>query len=272
MDKVDYLRLAEQYAAFLVAVGSVSITVLALVLNLGSKREEKEPTELQKDSSTFLIAALIVATVSCFIGAHMMSETSASISYSKEILKEEREKVLQETGGKKPLSDVKEKESEEPRKKPWGTRLFFLASTNIFVAALLVLFALMLLPAASGAENAARITPVCITVFLSVTAGILWWMWLAAEYRMHMQCPRVSIGVPLIISILWFSFLLCKFEKPWTSFAPIVILTVFLLGYFAWTFADAGTSLETLDMGIFCLIVFVSCASLLASGIRIMWK
>ena len=79
MEAVDYLKLSEQYATFLVAVGGVSITVLALVLSWGSDPVEP-PAEI--GSRSFLVAALIVATIACFIGAHMMAETAAFISNS----------------------------------------------------------------------------------------------------------------------------------------------------------------------------------------------
>jgi hypothetical protein len=39
MDYVDYQKLAEQYASFLVAVGGISITVLAIVLTLRPEEE-----------------------------------------------------------------------------------------------------------------------------------------------------------------------------------------------------------------------------------------
>ncbi len=73
--EVDYLKLSEQYASFLVAAGGVSITVLTLVLSFGSESANG------KDLRTFLAAALVVAIISCFTGAHMMAETASFISY-----------------------------------------------------------------------------------------------------------------------------------------------------------------------------------------------
>src|SRR2546429_2684192 len=98
--EVDYLKLSEQYASFLIAAGGVSITVLTLVLTLGTETTETRERELR----TFLAAALVVATISCFTGAHMLSETASFISYSK--------------GTQTPLS---------------GERLFLLASINIYI-------------------------------------------------------------------------------------------------------------------------------------------
>src|SRR5205085_3478511 len=122
MKDVDYAKLSEQYGGFLVAVGGVSITVLAVVLGLGSKTELAEGG---KTAQVFLVAALITATVSCFIGAHMMAETAAFFTKNGD---------------------------EQPKKYkiPLGRRLFVLATTNIFIAITLVLFSIVLLPTATG--------------------------------------------------------------------------------------------------------------------------
>lgn len=67
MEHVDYQKLSEQYASFLVAVGGVSITVLTLVLSLSPN--PKDPPPAEGDSRSFLVVALILAALSCFIGA-----------------------------------------------------------------------------------------------------------------------------------------------------------------------------------------------------------
>jgi hypothetical protein len=75
--QVDYLKLSELYASFLAALGGVSITVLTLGLALSEKLV----------LSRFGVAALFVATISCFTGAHLMAETVAFISGSKSELR-----------------------------------------------------------------------------------------------------------------------------------------------------------------------------------------
>ncbi len=107
--QLDYLRLSELYASFLAALGGVSITVLTLVLTL-------YPKPVVGNLSRFWVAALFVATISCFTGAHLMAETVAFISGSNE------------------SSLV-------------GARLSLLASVNIYVAAMLLIFAVVLLTA-----------------------------------------------------------------------------------------------------------------------------
>src|SRR5205085_241642 len=126
MKHVEYAKLSEQYGGFLVAVGGVSITVLAVVLGLKSILNTPEPlTETGETARVFLVAALITATVSCFIGAHMMAETAAFFTKNGD---------------------------EQPKKYkiPLGRRLFVLATTNIFIAITLVLFSIVLLPTATG--------------------------------------------------------------------------------------------------------------------------
>lgn len=149
MENVDYLKLSEQYAGFLVAIGGVGITVLALVLSFGS--ELSTPTKVTARS--FLVVALVVATITCFIGAHMMAETAAFTQF----YKNER-------------TDT-------------GTRLFLLASTNIFVAAIFLLFSLILLPQSSGRIHVASFAPISITIFLMIIGAAIYWMILGVNYR-----------------------------------------------------------------------------------------
>src|SRR5712692_10049124 len=125
MEEVDYAKLSGQYASFLVAVGGVSITVLTLVLSFNRSPNTSAPTLTEKNARMFLVAALIAATVSCFVGAHMMAETAAFFTHC----------------GKK---------SPEKAEIRLGKRLFVLASSNIFIAITLVLFSIVLLPAATG--------------------------------------------------------------------------------------------------------------------------
>lgn len=212
MNKVDYQKLSEQYAGFLVAVGGVSITVLTLVLSLGP---EVAATEVNLRS--FLVAALLVATVTCFVGAHMMAETAAFIECDK---------------------------AHHPNS-PSGQRLFVLASLNIFIASILVLFALMLLPTSSGRVHAASLAPISVGVFLLVTVGVVCWMILAAYHRMSDRrmsktgrCWAIWAplsGVSALGCILYF-LPVSKECLLLMAFAPSALSTVFSFGWFAWVF------------------------------------
>lgn len=209
MKEVDYSKLSEQYASFLVAVGGVSITALTLVLGLSSP-----PTTLTEENARlFLVAALIAATVSCFIGAHMMAETAAFFT-----------KLPQET-----LTD----------KIPLGQRLFVLATSNIFIAITLVLFSIALLPTATGkADLAVKLKPILNVVFLGVVFGALFWMAFAAIDRMGVgkagwYAIAFAVGAGLLTVIIFYTS-----EELWpqVTFIFIVTFTVVTLLYFAVTF------------------------------------
>jgi hypothetical protein len=267
MEKVNYLKLAEQYSSFLVAVGSVSITALVLVLSLDWKSKD-ETRSAERVSPAFLVATLVVATVCCFIGAHMMAETAAFLEYVK--------------GANPPLS---------------GERPFLLASTNIFIATALVLFALMLLPRASKEEEADNITPISKSVFGFILVGAVYWMFRAALYRMPPPSGWRAIALAVLISMLWggiLYFLLIS-EKYWgcvvfkhivrkldlekekvrntyllkATFIPIIIFTVTSLVYFASIFGN-GDKVHDKDIFFFTLAVTFSYASLIIASLRTM--
>ena len=230
MEQVDYQNLSELYASFLVAVGGVSITALTLVLSLGSE-------SAGRTSRAFLVSALVVATVSCFIGSHMMAETSAFISYSKGA--------------------------------PTGERLFLLASTNIFVAVALVLFALMLLPTSTGNIDVTTMTPISVLVFWLVVIGVCCWLVIASINRMPAPGSHLTILFLAFVVVAW-CICLCFFLKKyllWASFIPIIILTVALQLYFALTFHDGG-KVHARDIRIFSSIISISYISLLVASIK----
>lgn len=224
--KVDYLKLSEQYASFLVGIGGVSITVLALVLSFSSK------------SNAFLVASLVVATISCFTGAHMMAETAAFISHSKG--------------------------------KPTGERLFLLASINIFIAVVLVIFALMLLPMVLlEKDKADEIKLISTSVFAFVIIAVLSWMSLSI-YRMPAQQGWIPIGVTFFVSIV-LGIMLYSISKEFLlgwSFIPIIAFTLISLLWFGWTFNDGG-KVRNLDIWLFSLAITFTCASLIVA--RIQW-
>lgn len=215
--QVDFGKLSEQYAGFLAALGGISITVLALVLSLGSPRARSfTSVKTRANFRPALIAALIVATVSCFIGAHLMAETAAFVSQAAK--------------------------SVEPDKSA-GARLFLLASINIYIAVTVVIFALMLLTAEyrRGNENAAGIRKISTRVFCAVVLCVFCWMFLTAAWRIPAPRPWRAITIPfaavagsyLVLlrvlrgSPLWNRFLLRL------SFGLIIGFTVSSLIWFA---------------------------------------
>lgn len=146
---VDSVNLAQQYASFLVGLGGVSITVLTLVLAL-------QQVNARRYYHSHIVASLVVATIACFIGAHLMAETAAIV-----------------------ISTPKDCVN-IPIDLPEISYSFLLASISVYVAAMLFMFALMLLPTAYETKKAndlsREITPIGECGFLFVTFGALYWM------------------------------------------------------------------------------------------------
>jgi hypothetical protein len=210
MEYVDYQKLAEQYASFLVAVGGVSITVLAVVLSLRpDSAETPKPTE--GDARSYLVTALVVAALSCFVGAQMMAETAAFTNYTSP------KKPTEDTSKVKPANDASTVEPikdavptksttdkppyvPEPTKK--ADRLFLLASSNIFVAIILVFFALILLPLSSGKVHRDSMKPVAL-LFILMVVGATYWAVLAGNFRMSAAGGWFVTVVSVLIGAAW---------------------------------------------------------------------
>jgi hypothetical protein len=272
--KSDYLQLSQQYASFLVAIAGVSITVLAVVLSLGSSSGQNgcNNRDANKDLRAFLVAALVVATVSCFIGAQMMAETAAFISNSIKTATPETPALL-------------------------GERLFLLASASIFIAIVLVLFALMLLLTTSDTVDADSMRPISKAVFRFVVIGASIWMILAANSRMPAPSGWWALAPAGLFGVAWGSILSilvlsktywkCKVFKPIirqrafddervrdkyllrAAFIPIIIFMVVLLLYFAITF-NKGDKVNDLDMILFSSFIVISYVSLWIASIKTM--
>jgi len=253
MNQVDYAKLSGQYASFLVAVGGVSITVLALVLGLSSAQNTLN--EPGKTAQVFLVAALIAATVSCFIGAHMMAETAAFFT----------------------RCEKKPSEEKLPDEIPLGRRLFVLATSNIFIAITLVLFSIVLLPTATGkADLAASLKLISLVVFLGVVLGALCWMAFAAIDRMDVG----ELGWPAIAFAFEAGLMagtLCYKSKvlwPKLTFIFIVGITAASLLYFAIIFKFVKArklAAGFVEVFVFSSAVTISYAFLVVAYLRILW-
>ena len=236
--EVDYLKLSEQYANFLIAIGGVSITVLALVLSFSSK------------TNAFLVASLVVATISCFTGAHMMAETAAFISHSRGRVSCSRGRIRHSKGTQS------------------GERLFLLASINTFIAIVLVIFALMLLPIVSDKVDVASFIPISFSAFLFVIIAALCWMALSV-YRM--PAPHKYLPIEMtFVSVILYCIILFLIPKEFIlgySFVPIIVFTLVSLLRFAWTINNGG-KVDNLDIGLFSLAVTFTCVSLGVAAIQ----
>jgi hypothetical protein len=150
---INYGKLAEQYGSFLVAIGGVSITVLALVMYLWHLDKVEDYLTMHHRST--VIKALIVSTFCSFVGAHLLAETAAFIR------------------------------GNELHDKGFGARQFLLASVNIFVAVPVVMFAVTVL--ATEYRKRQKLLGLRILssgVFTAAVFCVLWWMIVSIFFRM----------------------------------------------------------------------------------------
>jgi hypothetical protein len=271
MNEVDYAQLSGQYAGFLVAVGGVSITVLTLVLSFSPNKKQKTPApnalnpaiDSAANARVFLVAALIAATVSCFVGAHMMAETAAFFT---------REEKLSKVTTQAEVPKITTQ-----REIPLGRRLFVLATTNIFIAIALVLFSIVLLPTATGdVKLADGLRLISLVGFLGVVAGALCWMAFAGIDRMGVgNWGWLSVLIAVVIGTLaGFFYYLSK--KLWLrrTFIFIVAVTAASLIYFAIIFnrgGPCGRIAGLVQIGVFSLAITISYAFLVVAHLRILW-
>jgi hypothetical protein len=251
MGEVDFAKLSEQYASFLVAAGGVGITVLTLILGLTSEPAEDNEKELVLRARLFLVAALIVATISCFVGAHMMAETAAYYTHLSKLVE-----TL-------------------PNIIPLGRRLFVLASSNIFIAIVLVLFSIILLPTATGkVELATKLKQLFRMAFLGILPGALLWMALAAIDRTGVGkygwlAIAIALAVGALIGIYCF-----KYKEPSPSYIFIFIVAYIAISliYFASIFylgKDCSRWRGILEVGLFSLGITTSYALLVWAHFKI---
>jgi len=230
--QLDYLRLSELYASFLAALGGVSITVLTLVLTL-------YPKPAVGNSSRFWVAALFVATISCFTGAHLMAETVAFISGSKSSLV--------------------------------GARLSLLASVNIYVAAMLLIFAVVLL-------TANYVKWISILVFPFVLLITLCWMYVTATTRFEPvpSHPRIAarlaicFGVAVGIAMYkWAASRSCEDCFLFASFVLPVFSAAFSFFYFVWIFNSQD---RELNVWLYSFAIALPCISLFGTGMGLVLR
>lgn len=263
--QIDYGKLAEQYASFLSALGGVSITVLALVLSFGSETNKSSEGKSSGAGATdvnyrpSLIAALIVATVTCFVGAHLMAETAAFASHHWQI-----------------------KVDGDPLPVKSGARLFLLASINIYIAILLVIFALMLLTAEYSKRNrdAIGIRRISLCVFGAVILSAFLWMFLSVKYRLPAPDRDDALLIPFIasVAVLLGCWGLFKHRQPnWSfwltlTFISITLFTVLTLIWFVASLSQGygGIVVRNCDVALFVATITLTIVSLGVCGIRLM--
>lgn len=223
---IDNIELAKSYGGFMVALGGVSITVLTLVLTL--KKEISNPRLF-----LFLTAALIVATIVCFVGAQGMAETSAI-----------------------------------PATVPAGARrLYMVASVNVFIAAALFMFSLMLLLRVYDAEMPDALKGIAFWSFFGIQIGAFCWM---ISFILQLDHPQTPWG--LLAALL--TVLLVFLHKPKTDATGFVAFPFWIcigvsgssLVLFAATF-QVFTDPQWFDVWFYCVGMSAPSSALLRTGV-----
>lgn len=164
MLQINNIELAKSYGQFMVALGGVSITVLTLVLTL---RKEIADQRL----FFFLNAALTVAAIVCFVGAHGMAEVSAI-----------------------------------PEVELFGARrLYMVTSVNVYMAAALFLFALMLLPRVYDGHMPVGLKAIPFWSFIGIEIGAMAWMvsFIAQLDHPYSRHGLISAGVTALLILAY---------------------------------------------------------------------
>ena len=236
------MKLSELYASFLSALGGVSVTVLILVLTL-------YPKPAEGNLSRFWVAALLVSTISCFIGAHLMAEAAAFISKSKEA----------------------ELES-EPKESKLGVRLSLLASINIYVAAMLMIFTIVLL-------TAEHVKWVSISVFLLVLGVTISWMYHSANFRFYPNIPQAkaatgcAIGFGVVVGIIMYLLASRIYEEYFllASFFFPIISIAFSFFEFVWILKSDDKE-RNLSVWLYSFAIALPCISLFGAGVGLVCR
>jgi hypothetical protein len=292
----DYIKLSEQYASFLSALGGITVTVLTIVLAIKKTSKPK--------LFSALVSALVVATLACFVGAHLMAQTAA--------LTKKKEPVVQaaaasQTQKAEQLGDKQQRDAGSAEdKKPMVARHFVYASVNVYFALMLVAFSLMLLPetyirvsekeqeeidtgiqgsntkdtseGGMSKEDVNAISRVTKSVFYFVVSSAYFWSFYYYTYRFKVPDPRdripavFVIGTAIIVTV-WAIYLclLHLFIKDENSQRNTFILHIILIGLSVLLFsfyADVDEEPTNWDIFLFCFAIAISGATLWGLSLR----
>ncbi len=294
----DYIKLSEQYASFLSALGGITVTVLTIVLAIKKTSKPK--------LFSALVSALVVATLACFVGAHLMAQTAALTKKKKPVVQAaaaaRQPQSAEQPGDKQQQPDGGSAED----RKPMVSRHFIYASVNVYFALMLVAFSLMLLPetyikvnekqqeepdawilgsntkhTSEGGmpeDDVNAISRVTKSVFYFVVSSAYFWSFYYYSYRFNDPDPRdripavFVIGTAIIVAV-WAVYLclLHLFIKDENSQRNAFILHIILIGLSVVLFsfyADVDEEPTNWDILIFCVAIAISGATLWGLGLR----
>ena len=247
------------------------VSITVLTLVLTIRLNTNKP-----ELHSVLVTSLIVATFACFTGAHLMAQTAAFLN-----------------------------------KDPSGIRYFLIASANIFIAPVLIIFSLSLLPPTylpeevAATQLKAKADPynnltrqIARWVFYSVVIGEIAWLvvtlFVQTQLTLFVQTQFSSgVVIILLLAILvgWFWWFLCKqiaqedsstrlVKRLHNLFPPVkasfILICIFIASSLVWTVVSSliiSAGIPNLfDVGLFCFSVVLTCASLCGLEVGMMKK
>ncbi|HKP73662.1 MAG TPA: hypothetical protein VJT82_12030 [Pyrinomonadaceae bacterium] len=231
----DYGKLSELYGTFLGALGGVSITVLSIVMAFNTER-------VRLTFRPYLIAALSAAAFSCFTGGHLMAETAAFVSKSRE----ERT----------------------------GARLCAIATINIYNSVVIIIFSLFLMVAGLSKDagyNSDGLRLFFIALFTCVLLSALRWMRLTIKTRLDMSHDAVWLGWLITCYLVAVDLFILYATKCvlWMSLVVTVGATFVSLFHFTKTF-EQGDRLIATDVYVFTSCIILPCFSIVLSCICVL--
>jgi hypothetical protein len=154
--------------------------------------------------------------------------------------------------------------------------LFLIASVNIYIAAILSSFFLMLLPATYEKELSSDIKPIATLVFILIMVSAYFWMISYLTSRAPIAHPYGLVAwITLVPTVLWLGYLIYNrgvVHKVMPK-AVFIFLTIIVAGsgsYFNYTYNKGGRA-NPWQIRFFCAAISVSCISLLSLGLSLVW-
>lgn len=235
--KYDYVAAATTYAGLLGSLGGVCITILTLVLVINPQQAK------QKNFHPLLVSALMVATIACFAGAHLMADVVA-FKDSANLL-----------------------------------RLFRIGSINTYLSIGLFSFSLMLLPMVYDKNIPQELKKIGLMTFLVVSVAEFYWVYSAVTATFADLPSAISNNSVLLIALILNVFVIVGsyrlLQKDSDNFPPqpfylCLAAVIVSLCYYNYTrdYITLPKWIHSTDKLLYCLASALPIASLLGLCIK----
>ncbi len=225
----DPTVMANTYVSGFIAIAGVSITVLTLVLGFSQQITDKRLIN-------HVVAALTLATASCFVGTQLMSKTEAL----REVIPTQTITAQTDNSLKfRQINQFKSADSNGASKEASLKRSYMVGSPVIYMTGALFLYALSMLPTAFSIKGFASRLPVHTFAILQI-GTYAWHCHILSESNLS-NCFPFEVAI-LFGSLLggWFS--VPRFE--WAAYYWNLVLSLAITFYFTVTLELASSPLD----------------------------